>query len=305
MLVSICIITYQRPDGLARLLQAIENLTFDRLPAPEIEVIVIDNDAILGSGYRYCDRIQLDYKWKLKFGIESQRGISYARNTSIAAAAPTTDFAITIDDDEVPEPQWLEELLLTQQEFDADVVSGPVLPYFNDGDVPEWVKKGKFFDLPQYKNGESVDVAFAGNVMFRAEILRRIGQPFDERFALTGGEDSHLFMRLHQMGYRMVWAESAIVTEWVPKSRATRQYILQRGHRAWSSYSLLEKELYPSFNVQAMRVIKGNGLMFLGMLLLIPSKLIGEHAYVKALRHIYRGSGTIAGLLGIHFEEYK
>jgi succinoglycan biosynthesis protein ExoM len=54
-----------------------------------------------------------------------------------------------------------------------------------------------------------------------------------------------------------------------------------------------------------MRVIKGNGLMFLGMLLLIPSKLIGEHAYVKALRHIYRGSGTIAGLLGIHFEEYK
>jgi GT2 family glycosyltransferase len=283
---------------------ALNNLTFKSIELPMIEVVVIDNDSV-GSGIKVCKEIESDFKWSLKTGVEPQRGISYARNRAIASASEKAEFIVMIDDDEVPEPQWLEQLLLVQQKYNADVVAGPVLPHFPDENVPNWIKKGKFFDLRRYPTGHPMQVAFAGNVLVRVEILRKLDTVFDERFALTGGEDSHLFMRLYQAGYKMVWADEAIVYEWIPKTRTTKKYILHRGYRTWSSHSLVERELYPSLKVQALRIAKGIGLVIIGVILLIPSLLKGEYAFIKAFRHIYRGAGTFAGLLGMHYQEYK
>jgi succinoglycan biosynthesis protein ExoM len=304
MLISICIITYQRPEGLRRAIEGIAGLEFKQIAPPEIEVIVIDNDAA-GAAGEFCDRMRADFPWSLKYEIEPQRGISYARNHAIACVAAAAEFIVTIDDDEVPDAQWLEQLLLVQQQYQADVVSGPVLPVFPDEDVPEWVKQGRFFEPPRYSTGDLIHVAFTNNVLVRAEILRKLGKPFDERFAFTGGEDSHLFMRLFQAGFKMVWANEAIVHEWIPKTRTTKKYILQRGYRSWSTHSLLERELYPSVKIQSVRIIKGIGLIAIGICRLIPSLFQGQHAFVIALRSVWRGGGTIAGLLGIHYEEYR
>lgn len=304
MLVSICIITYQRAEGLKQLMNRLDRLEFKSIEPPQIEVVVIDND-LSGSACEFCEQIKSEFKWSLTVGIESRRGISYARNHAIACASKAADFIVTIDDDEVPESQWLEQLLLVQQKYHADIVAGPVLPFFVDKNVPDWVKKGRFFDLPRYPTGHPIQVAFAGNVLVRAEILRKLGKPFDERFSLTGGEDSDLFMRLYQAGYKMVWANDAIAHESIPQTRTTISYILQRGYRSWSTHSLLERELYPCFKVQAIRIFKGIGLIIIGILLLIPSLFQGQHAFVKALRSICRGCGTMAGLLGIHYQEYR
>jgi succinoglycan biosynthesis protein ExoM len=303
MIVSICIITYQRPEGLKRLLLALERLEFDRIEIPQIEVVVVDNDRA-GIARQICERLAPTYRWLLVAGSESQRGISYARNRAISIATDRAEFLVSIDDDEIPEPQWLEQLLLVQQQYQADVVAGPVIPRFATN-VPKWVERGKFFDLPRYRTGDSIEVAFAGNVLVRASILKQMPKPFDERFSLTGGEDSDLFMRLYQSGYQLVWADEAIAYEGVPATRTTKKYILQRGYRSWSTHSLLEKELYPSLKVQAIRTLKGLALIAIGLLLLIPSLVRGEHELIKALRSICRGCGTIAGLIGIHYEEYR
>jgi succinoglycan biosynthesis protein ExoM len=304
MLVSICIITYQRPEGIERLIDRIGRLEFKYIEPPNLEIIVVDND-LAGLACKFCEQIKLELKWPITFGIESERGISYARNHAIDLASKASKFIVTIDDDEVPESQWLEELLLVQQKYDADVVAGPVLPFFSDKNVPNWVKKGKFFDLPRYPTGYPIQVAFAGNVLVRSEILRKLDKPFDERFSLTGGEDSDLFMRLFQAGYKMVWANDAIAHESIPQTRTTIGYILRRAYRSWSTHSLLERELYPSFQVQSIRTFKGIGLIVIGILLIIPSLFQGKYAVVKALRFICRGCGTISGLLGINYEEYR
>jgi succinoglycan biosynthesis protein ExoM len=304
MLISICISTYRRPQGLQRLLESLNQLRFDRLETPEIEVIVIEND-VSGKSVEICDAIRPIFKWQLKFAIEPKQGISYARNRSVAAASPASDFIAIIDDDETAAPDWLEQLLIAQQQYCADVVSGPSIPYFVDPDVPKWIAKGNFFDPPSYTSGESIDVAFTNNVLIRSKIVRNIDVVFDERFALTGGEDSHLFMRLYRTGYRIVWSNEAIVTEWVPKSRTNLRYILRRGYSSWSIYSLLERELYPSLKVQGMRIVKGLGLIVSGALLSIPAIWKGQQALATALRSIYRGCGTMAGLLGFNYAAYK
>jgi hypothetical protein len=62
--------------------------------------------------------------------------------------APTCDFFAFIDDDEIPDPNWLEQLLLTQARTGADVVRGCVEPILPDGS-PTWIKDGHFFGWPR------------------------------------------------------------------------------------------------------------------------------------------------------------
>lgn len=304
MLISICVATYKRPKRLQLLLEGLNKLTFERINCPKIEVIVVDNDTT-GLANQICTKIQSEFCWTIKTGVESQRGITYARNKSMSMVSKDADFIAILDDDEIPEPSWLEELLLVQQEYDSDIVTGPVIPCFQDYEVPQWVVRGNFFAPPRFKTGERRSVAFTNNVLVKAEILRKLNPVFDNRFAISGGSDCCLFLNLNKAGYKITWADEAIVHDVILSSRTNLRWILFRGYREWSNHSSLEKELYPSFSVQSIRIIKGFGLIGIGLLRLIPSLLMEKAAFVTSLLYISRGMGTLGGLLGFFYQEYK
>jgi succinoglycan biosynthesis protein ExoM len=69
----------------------------------------------------------------VRYVQEPRRGISYARNTCLDHVARDAEFFAMIDDDEVPELDWLEQLLCAQARAGADVVRGPVVPDFPEG----------------------------------------------------------------------------------------------------------------------------------------------------------------------------
>ncbi|VEP15215.1 Family 2 glycosyl transferase [Hyella patelloides LEGE 07179] len=304
MLVSVCISTYNRPQGLNRLLKGLNRLTFNRISCPEIEVIVVDNNT-KGIAKKVSAAIKEDFRWTLKTDVEPKQGISYARNKSVSLASPKANFIAIIDDDEVPMPNWLEELLLVQKKYSADIVTGYVISRLPK-DIPNWIVRGKFFENPSFSTGESRHIAFTNNVLVKGEILRKLDRIFDHRFALTGGEDSELFFRLNSMNYKIVWANEAVVEEWISPTRTNLSSILKRGYRSWSTYSLLEKELMPSFKVQGIRIIKGGALILIGLLKLFPAVLLGRHMMANGLLFIYRGTGTFSGLFGIkNYQLYK
>jgi succinoglycan biosynthesis protein ExoM len=304
MLVSICVITYKRPQGLRRLLDGINQLTFTKCDRPNIEVIVVDNDRE-NSAFQVIEEIESNFQWEIKFDREPERGISYARNRALANASKEANFIAIVDDDEVPATDWLEQLLLVQKQYDADVVTGAVVPHFDDPEVPEWIKKGKFFETPRFPTGSSRHVAFTNNVLIRGELIQKLKLAFDRRFAIAGGEDVYFFMCLHSQGYKIIWADEAIVYEWIPTSRANAKWILQRGYSTYGIHSFVEKELYPSLKMQVSRSIKGTGLIAIGLLTLIPSLIKGQQGIVTALLSIYRGSGSWAGLIGKLYQQYK
>lgn len=303
VLVSICVSTHRRPEGLSRLLEGLDRLEFRTLEAPRIDVIVVDNEA-RGAAAALVARLEQGFRWTLRCEEEPRRGITYARNRGLEAVDPGTDLIAFIDDDEVPAPSWLEELLLARDRYQADIVSGPVEPCFEPSPPADWVIRGGFFRARRIPDGQLLGVAFTNNVLLRAAVPREMGRAFDHRFALTGGEDTDFFMRARQAGFRMVWAERAVVYETVPASRTTVGWILRRGYREWGSHSLSESALYPSLAVRGMRVLKATALVALGCVSLPFSALLGRHRLVGSALLVARGLGSFSGLVGRQYAEY-
>ena len=301
--VAVCITTYQRPLGLERLLNALGELRFERPRDPEIHLLVIDNDPD-ASAREMTEAMAPGMAWPLRYVHEPRRGISAARNRAIASAREVAELVAFIDDDEVPAPDWLDELLRVQAEYDADVVAGPALERF-EGEVPAWIEKGRFFTPRRGPTGSHRRDPGAGNVLIRMAALPGPGEPFDERFGLTGGEDTHLFLRMAHAGRTMVWADEAIVYESVPPSRAKVGWILRRVYRTANTWSVCERELDSSLRVLAMRVAKGAARMAFGAALLPVAWIFGRHMVVRSLWYLSFGAGNLTGLTRMRYYEYR
>lgn len=309
MRVAVCVITYRRPEGLERLLEGLDGLTFrHESPEPDVKVIVIDNDPG-GSARALCEKERSEFKWPIEYDVEPNRGIPYARNKAITRAQRTgADFLVFVDDDEVPRPSWMDELLRVQSAHDADAVYGAVLPRF-EADVPLWVVEGRFFEhvfvRSGYDTGHPLELADTNNVLVRSNVFKEMGKNFDERFALTGGSDTHFFMRVYRAGYKIVWAADAVVDDWIPNSRANAGWILQRAYRLGNTRSLCELDLQCSSAGWVAPAVKGLGRIIQGGLLLPVSPVLGRYALVGAAQKICYGAGRLAGIFGVRYEEYR
>ena len=282
-----CIATYQRPEGLKRLLEGLNKLAFDWCETPDLKIIVVDNDSA-GHARALCEELRSSLRWPLKCSIEPRRGIPYARNRSVACAQEEhVDFVAFLDDDEVPEPSWLDELLFVQRLYDADVVGGPVLPHFTVP-VPTWMTNAGFFERRRLPTGSLVDWAGTNNVLVRSQVFENMDKIFDERFALSGGSDRDFFTRAHQRGYKIVWADDALVYEWVPESRAKIGWLLQRHYRYGNTHSLRNVEAQPSVVVRARLAAEAGKHFVRGLLRLSRSVAIDSRNTVKIGRDLWR-----------------
>jgi GT2 family glycosyltransferase len=294
--VAICIATYRRPELLRDLLSALAQLTFTKTSTPAIEVIVVDNDSSR-SAKPAC---QLpDFPWTIRYICEPNRGIARARNSAIAAARSPA-FLAFIDDDEVPHANWLDELLWTQSQFQADVVSGPVLPAYT-ADVPQWIRNGGFFRRPVFRTGDVVKLSSTNNALVRSSVLATV-PGFDEQFNLTGAEDSHFFLRIRESGFKMIFSSAAVVYEPITEQRANLSWLLRRGYQAGNSWALCEGHVKPQDS--AARGFKGIAHMFRGIVRLPGSLWRGKAAVVRNLQELCSGAGMLTGVVGHRFEPY-
>ena len=300
MRVAICIATFKRTNLLRNLLEGIHELRFEKVPVPEIQVIVADNDAC-GSAANVCKSFPMARP--IKYVIEPRRGISQTRNRAIGEAGDV-DFIAFIDDDEVPVSAWLDELLWAQKQFGSDVVCGPVLPSFT-ADVAKWVKDGKLLEKERRARGPLPDnfTCPTGNVLLRRAVFDRIAA-FDEQFGLTGGEDTHFFIRVRRAGFKIVWSADAITHERYSTDRANLKWLLRRAYRGGNSWVLVESSFDKNVSTRFVRAVKAFARIILGTIKIPPSLFLGRAARARALSGIWLGAGMLAGLIDWRYEEY-
>lgn len=321
--VTVCACTYKRPEGLAALLKGLQNQTFSTVPAPRWDIVIADNEGS-AEARAACEVFGNSSPIPITYVHEPRRGISHARNACLDRVPGDGDFFAMIDDDEIPEPDWLEQLLRAQRATNADVVLGRVLPIF-DASAPAWVKNGGFFGSPSRRPGDEerrgyVDLqeiggAATNNVLVRCSAYRRLNLTFDPERGLTGGSDSLFFRLMTLAGCRIVFASNSKVWETVPAERTTMRYLLSSEYRS-GNLKLRNK-------LQARKADAGK-LETARMALKLCGRGLGEIAFgsVEVVRASFRtrlrmdgiamgamriagGLGMLASLLGLRFEHYR
>lgn len=276
----VCIPTYKRPVTLSHLLKTIGHT---------MSVIVADNDPSQ-SAAATCQDL------KIKYLHEARRGISYVRNTLIEASDGFDAIAF-IDDDQIPDEAWLQELLRVQSEYHADIVAGPVLPIFEDS-APDWIKVGKFFERPRYETGTLIESAGTGNLLITRRVIEAMKPCFSPKFALSGGEDTEFILRALNMGFKVVWADGAVTREYVPQSRCSARWLRRRAYSSQSNWVRCLREIEGRSMVTiGGRLVKASFRFLQGIALAFVAPCVGRHLWVRAQMHIVGAFGTVAGAL--------
>jgi glycosyltransferase involved in cell wall biosynthesis len=300
--VTIAVPTFRRPRGLARLLAALEKLETEA----NVSVLVADNDAERQEGAAVCERLRAKgYRWPLAAIVVRERGIAQARNALVEhiLAKYDADFVAMVDDDEWPQQNWLDAFLNAQRETGADVLYGAVLREYEE-QPGLWASHCPGIASTRIASASSETMPGAGNVLLRRICLEELPRPrFDPAFALTGGEDKDFFTRLKKQGRKFAGVADAICTEFVPASRVSLRWALQRAYRIGNSDRrvALKHEAALGAMPREFAKIAGAVLLF-PFLFLISLPFAARRA--QPLCRLYRAAGKIAALFGNHFDEY-
>jgi succinoglycan biosynthesis protein ExoM len=260
----------------------------------------VDNDE-LASAEKVCDSVTVP--WPVKYVVEPRRGITHVRNRAIVEAG-SVDFIAFIDDDEVPCAHWLDELLWTQAEFIADVVSGPVLPRYAP-DVADWVRSGGFFDGRVSATGTTRRACATNNVLVGTHVFSRVPR-FDHAFALSGAEDTHFFLRVGQAGHKIVWSQEAVVFEAVSAERGTVAWFLRREYQTGNGWVFSEAGVDNRLRSWVVRFFKACGHIVIASATAIwRSVLLDWAGVVRSLQRVSLGAGMLAALSGYRFLAYR
>jgi cellulose synthase/poly-beta-1,6-N-acetylglucosamine synthase-like glycosyltransferase len=171
------------------------------------------------------------FSWVEVYASE-KTGLSAARNTGIERSIG--DVIAFLDDDAVPDRDWLRELMKPFDEWTVVAAGGPVHPWFVDGAGPV---HPRFYWMIGCIDGASPKKRPIGcNMAFRKEVFRTIGLFNTNLGKVNGGsyigEETEILLKIEKFlpHYRVAWAPKALVNHTIPPHRTTLPSLLKRAY---------------------------------------------------------------------------
>ncbi|MBN2009509.1 glycosyltransferase family 2 protein [candidate division KSB1 bacterium] len=291
--ICVCICTYKRPKLLRRLLSKIEEQETEGLF--DISIVIVDND-VAESARIVVETWGRQTVLPFSYHVEPEQNIARARNMAIENAY--ADFVALIDDDELPEVNWLLHIYKILKIYNSDGIMGPVLPLF-ECSPPTWVIKGHFFDRPVHRTGHLMEWrnTRTGNVLLKRALFENNHTWFDPMLG-SGGEDRDFFKRKIAEGFTFRWCNDAPVFEIIPPTRWKPKVLLKkaflRGKMAFRRTSSKSSSVFTSFFA-----------IFIYTTLLPFFLILGYHHFMQFLIKDFDHIGKVFTYLGIDLVKEK
>lgn len=254
---SIIIATCNRATYLERCLQGLADLDTDH---GAFEVIVIDNNSTDDTAPVVSAFATAHPEMRIIYVFEAIQGATRARNAGIDRAQG--EILCFLDDDAVPSPMWLGEMLKGIHDSSVGCVGGPAILDFQGQPIPSWLQgdlKGLLsgYGLPYSKPTEITAVAqypFLCNMAVRKNVIDTVG-PFRLDLGPSGnklvvGEETELVDRLRKAGWKTVYLPMAKVDHIVAPERLEKGYIYR------SSMRLAVTHIYLTWETKANRILR-------------------------------------------------
>lgn len=234
VVIGIC--TFRRPELLLRLLHALQARD-PSIGELRVEVVVVDNAPELGAE-AVVRQLSPDPATPVTYVPLGAGNISAGRNETLRQAVARARYLALIDDDELPEPAWLNELLAVQAGTGADIVTGPVLAMYPPA-APGYLRSDDFYSVVGAPEGAWVGEAVSGNALIATASVD--GLAFDTSLGRSGGEDQLFFRAARARGAGIYYSPRPRVHETVPAERLSVRYLVRREYRKGNTLGLLDR----------------------------------------------------------------
>src|SRR5262249_7330899 len=209
---SLCVCTFRRPS----VGDTVRSLLAQQGVAPsEIEIVVADDDPDC-SARPVIEALAKSSSVVVRYVESAARNISACRNACLHAAR--ADWIAFIDDDQVAEPTWLQEMIAAAQACRADAIKCYVRGIYPP-ETPHWMRAGGTYTYDYGPTGTEVRFAATCGILFRRDLPGGCELFFDTALGVMGGEDAEFFMRYKALGGKIVSCRSAVANEVVSVER--------------------------------------------------------------------------------------
>ena len=285
--ISICMCSFKRPEFLKRTLENLRTLKTEDLF--DYSIVVVDNDKDQSARETAAD-FAASTPIKVTYAVEPEQNIAMARNRALEFAHGK--YVAWIDDDELPDNDWLFHLFRVLDSNGAAGVLGPVEPIFEKA-PPGWILKGRFFEKRRpLATGSRLrwQETSTGNALLRRAVFDGLSEPFRRQFG-GGCEDTDFFRRMIKRGHIFIWCNEAVVNEIIPPTRWTRRYLIRR--------ALMRGQNGRHF-ADTISIVKSIVAVPLYLLLLPFLLAAGQHLFVRFLMKIGDHAGALLSLAGFN-----
>lgn len=301
--IVICVCTRERPKMLK---ECLESLIVQEEPRDTIvSILVVENDK-RGQAKAIIDEIKERSPFKVFYVIQPVLGISQARNSALRGAHSIgADWIAFIDDDDVANFDWIEKLVETQRKYNAEAVTGPQYSSFPPG-TPKY-KRRCVWGTPFYEEGSVRKIAATNNFMFNAHFVKANKIVFDNSLAFHAGEDTLFSYNITKNGGKIIWTNSAIVTETIPAERTTLKWYWKHSKHS-GIHSVYTKKIMGDDVSDVLFSSLRKALRGAGKIALSPFAFLwggGMKTIFSGVRDFAKGYGVICGMLNIKSEHYK
>src|SRR3954452_11891171 len=301
--VVICIPCFRRPQHLHLTLQSLASQRTDR----RFAVVIVENDAEGRESLAVAADIFRRERLRGLCVVEPRQGNCQAINAAFETALeifPTAKHILMIDDDEIASPDWLGRMLCAAEATGSDVVGGPVWPSFDDGQHRNLRHHPAF--RPAYDRSGPVPVIYGcGNCLMNRTVFARLGRPaFDLRFNFLGGGDTDFFVRCRAAGMTFHWVAEAVITETVPSSRTSPNWLALRGLRIGAVNYHVQRKLAGTAWSQARLILKTLALLALSLFRAMGLAW-AERVPLIALHPVIVAAGGALAAIGFEPQPYK
>ena len=219
--ISIIICTYNRDKFIPGALNSLVNQT---IAPSRYEIIIINNNSTDNTDAISKNFISANPGLNIKYFIETQKGLSAARNRGINESA--SELIIFIDDDADVTPNYLEiALSFFKNNPDISAFGGKIIPIYEEGREPQWLSKPLWGLVTRADWGSKVSIYPKGkrpygcSMAFRKKVFKEIGS-FNSDL-LFRSEDKYIFTRLAEYNKIFLYNPEFIVYHHIDSSRLT------------------------------------------------------------------------------------
>jgi succinoglycan biosynthesis protein ExoM len=302
MVVVICICTYKRSELLERLLLSLRHMQLGELAPKDFRALVVDNYPD-GRARLVYDRVSGTLPIEMDFVEETQPGRPFARNRAVHEALRREgDFIAFIDDDDLPEPDWLLRLIEKQQKTRADIVFGTERQVIN-ADWPAWLKESPLFQkahmqgVTEYGTPRGLSTY---NVLLSRSIIEKVrsatGLIFSPEFARFTGEDTEFFIRAAKSGAAFARADESVINRNYEPHRVTVIGLLREAARL-GTYNMVLLNRYGASGQARRRRTKAIAKIA-SNLLKLPFCIFSRVALMRGLFYLARELATLRAYYG-------